>query len=145
MYIFFCSWCKTNIVCKQSWRVEGIGWTWKNKRLQHNWNALLKWRQQNQTHKIYCGNEQERKKTVNIDKIDIDKAIVVHEMINTNIQNNIQKITDIFHVFHSTSTIIIIYKQLEKWSHNFMRTFTLRACLNDIKRKSGTTIQWEKK
>lgn len=55
-----------------------------------------------------------RKKTVNIDKIDIDKAIVVHEMINTNIQNNIQKITDIFHVFHSTSTIIIIYKQLEK-------------------------------
>lgn len=55
-----------------------------------------------------------RKKTVNIDKIDIDKAIVVHEMINTNIQNNIQKITDIFHVFHSTSTIIIIYTQLEK-------------------------------
>lgn len=51
---------------------------------------------------------------MNIDKIDIDKAIVVHEMINTNIQNNIQKITDIFHVFHSTSTIIIIYKQLEK-------------------------------
>lgn len=57
---------------------------------------------------------RKKKTTVNIDKIDIDKAIVVHEMINTNIKNIIQKITDIFHVFHSTSTIIIIYKQLEK-------------------------------